>query len=154
MKLYGLEDYEIFSYNTNIYVLYNQLFVDGSSYGRDLLQTLIENSTDEKKIKKIKNNYSHIILCFDLDPQDGQYSKEKIIDLSLFFNESTDNGKLYINYPMVESFSHRHGIGDNEYIKREVSYSDLMQYKQIVNRFTSDPSKLMNDVKVMNQIIL
>ena len=154
METYNLLDYEIVSYNTNIYTLYNQMFTDGSSYGRDLLQTLIENKNTQKDVEILKRKYTHIILCFDLDPHDEQYSKEKIQNMSEFFYESTDNGKLYINYPMIESFSHRNGVNDNDYLTREISHKDIKDYKRIVNEFTPDPSKLIGKKSDVNQIII
>ena len=152
MENYGLDNYNIVSYNTNIYVLYKQLFVDGSSYGVDLLQTLIEHEKNENIKEKLKLNYTHIILCFDLDPHDSQYSNKKIIELSQFFNESTENGKLYLNYPMIESYSHRNGVDDLKYKKREVTCDCLLKYKQIVNKFTPDPNKIY-DSKNMSKVI-
>lgn len=45
--------------------------------------------------------------------------------MSDYFSESTDEGKLYINYPMVEACKHFKDIPDDEYITRAVSIDDI-----------------------------
>ena len=154
MSLYGLQDYyNIVAYKTNIYVLYKQIFKEGTAYGSDLLQTLVENEESLILKEMFKQNNAHIILCFDLDPQDSEYSEEKIIALSNYFNESTENGKLYLNYPMIESFSHCNK-DDNEYINRVVKMVDIPNYKSIVGKFNHDPRKLYENVELMTKIIM
>lgn len=51
-----------------------------------------------------------------------------------YFSESTDRGKLYINYPTVESFKHFKSIPDEEYLFRKIHIDDFndRSYKQIV----------------------
>ena len=134
INIFGINlSYNIVSYNTNIYTLYNHMFKNNTAYGCDLIETLIEHERDIEKIKILRNKYSHVILVFDLDPQDPQFTSDKIITMSEFFNESTENGKLYLNYPMVESFYHMKSIPDDEYANRMVSISAIKNYKQLVN---------------------
>lgn len=57
----------------------------------------------EEKIKKLQEKYTDTILLFDLDPQDKQYNPAKVVRLLKAFNESSDNGKLYLSYPMIEA---------------------------------------------------
>ena len=54
-----------------------------------------------------------------------------------FFNNETENGKLYISYPMIEAFYHINSIPDPEYINRTVDI-DLIansgrEYKALVS---------------------
>lgn len=74
----------------------------------------------------------------DFDPQDPNYSAEKILKLKSIFKESTDNGKLYLNYPMVEAFKHLSSVDDPNYLSLKVLYEDLKEkrYKQIVSDYT------------------
>ena len=83
----------------------------------------------------LDGRYSDIILIFDLDPQDPQFSGDKISEMMKFFNESSDMGKLYINYPMVEAFYHMKAIPDEKYKDYIVSLDELSNgtYKQRVN---------------------
>lgn len=113
LRMYGIaESHEIVSYNTNIYTLYNQMFRDGDPESVDILQLLKEHESDEAKKKIFDYRYSDILLIFDLDPQDPAFTVDKILEMVSFFTESSDMGKLYLNYPMVEAFYHMKDIPD------------------------------------------
>ena len=136
LDMYGIsDDHELVSYNTNIYELYGQMFANGDPDSIDLLQLLKERETDETKKKLFDDRYSDILLVFDLDPQDQLFSADRIIEMAQYFNESTDKGKLYINYPMVESFYHMKSIPDADYMSYTASMDELRDasYKQRVN---------------------
>ena len=126
LSVYGIRDHhQIVSYKTNIYILYKKMFSADDPDSLDLLQVLKENEKDESKKKIFDERYSDILLIFDLDPQDTEFSSEKIRRMLEYFNESTENGKLYINYPMVESFYHLKSLPDPEYNNRTVSLDEL-----------------------------
>lgn len=137
LDVYGInKNHEIVSYNTNIYTLYKEMFVDNEPESIDLLQLLKSRETDESKKSLFNESYSDILLIFDLDPQDGEFSAEKIIKMQNYFTESSDMGKLYLNYPMVEAFYHMKNIPDEEYNGRTVELQELLDksYKTRVNR--------------------
>ena len=126
LDIYGVnEKHEIVSYNTNIYVLYNHMFAGGDPDSLDLLQVLKEHEKDPLKKKIFEVRYSDILLIFDLDPQDRLYSSQKVQQMLAYFNESSENGKLYINYPMVEAFYHMKSIPDPEYYTYTASLQEL-----------------------------
>lgn len=137
LQIYGIGDsHEIVSYNTNIYVLYNEMFRNGDPASLDILQTLKEHERDPDKKKLFDRRYSDILLIFDLDPQDPAYSADKILEMASFFVESSDMGKLYLNYPMVEAFYHMKSIPDEEYNDYTASLEELRshKYKERVTR--------------------
>jgi hypothetical protein len=117
LGIYGIsEDHELYSYNTNIYELYSRLPDDPDDYQYiDLLQILKDREHEPDRLALLNQNYSDIIMIFDFDPQDPQFSPEKIRRMTGYFVESTDMGKLYLNYPMVESFYHMKNIPDPDY---------------------------------------
>ena len=83
-EVYGIsERYEILSYNTNIYTLYREMFSDGDPSSIDTLQNLKEHERDAEKKKLFDNRYSDILLIFDLDPQDPQFSGDKITEMEV-----------------------------------------------------------------------
>lgn len=134
--IYGIaKSHTIVSYNTNIYVLYNEMFKDNSPEDIDLLQILKEHENDEKKKQIFNERYTDILLIFDLDPQDHMFSARKISEMCEYFVESSDMGKLYINYPMVEAFYHMKSIPDPDYYFRYATINELKAklYKQRVN---------------------
>lgn len=130
------ERYEIVSYNTNIYTLYQELFAENDPAVFDLLQLLKEHEPDEQKKKLFDEVYSDILLIFDLDPQDPAYTPEKIKRMAQYFVESSDMGKLYLNYPMVEAFYHMGSIPDPQFDTYCATLQELCDgtYKQRVNR--------------------
>lgn len=136
LHIYGIDNnHEVVSYNTNIYTLYQKMFADGDPSAIDILQLLKEKERDPAKREILEARYSDIILIFDLDPQDPQFSGDKVLEMMGFFTESSDMGKLYVNYPMVEAFYHMKSIPDQNYNDYTVSLSELSQrtYKQRVN---------------------
>ena len=136
-RLYGISDsHEVISYNTNIYVLYNEMFRDGDPASLDILQTLKEHERDPEKKKLFDRRYSDILLIFDLDPQDPAFSAYKILEMASFFVESSDMGKLYLSYPMVEAFYHMKSIPDEDYNGYTASLEELRshKYKERVTR--------------------
>ena len=129
---------EIISYTTNIYELYGKLFKDNEEDSRSLLMLLRSREKDENKKKIFDEHYNEVILIFDFDPQDSLYSAEKLDRLMRYFNNSTENGRLYINYPMVESLFHLSKWDESQEIfnNRYIGKNDLTNYKEIVGAET------------------
>ena len=159
LSVYGIsETHQIVSYNTNIYTLYNQLPDSYDEYDNiDLLQILIEREKDESKRALLNERYSDILLIFDLDPQAPDFAPEKVIKMTSYFTESTNMGKLYLNYPMVESFYHMSDIPDEKYNEYVVALDDLKnkKYKQIVHNIcrNGDYAKFASDKKECSIVI-
>lgn len=128
--------YEIVSYRTNIYALYNEMFEDNDPADMDLLQSLKSHEPDLARKMLFDDSYSDILLIFDLDPQDPGFTPEKIRSMASYFVESSDMGKLYINYPMVEAFYHMASIPDPNFDSYHSTLNELFagEYKARVNR--------------------
>ena len=159
LSVYNIDNkHEIVPYKTNIYILYNSMFKDDDPDALDLLQVLKEHEKNEERKKIFEDRYSDILLIFDLDPQDCLYSAEKIRQMLEYFNESSENGKLYINYPMVESFYHMRSIPDPNYDSYTVSMQELRErtYKSRVQResWSHDYRKFAKNREDCNSVIL
>ncbi|MSA71838.1 hypothetical protein [Holdemania massiliensis] len=128
--------YEIVSYCTNIYTLYKEMFEDNDPDDMDLLQLLKSREPDLVKKTLFDESYSDILLIFDLDPHDFGFNPEKIRHMAKYFVESSDVGKLYINYPMVEAFYHMTSIPDLNFNTYNATLNELSAgtYKARVNR--------------------
>lgn len=123
---------EIVTYKTNIYQLYNSLFAEGE--GADLIRVLKEREKDPSRKSLLNQPFTEIYLLFDYDLHDSQYSDEKIVELMDYFDNSTENGLLLLNYPMLESYRHLRRIPDVAYRYRAVRFDDCFHYKFIVKR--------------------
>lgn len=73
---------------------------------------------------------------FDYERHDTNFSEKRILELQNCFMDMTDMGKLYINYPMIESYQHFKSIPDCEFEDRKVpvSLQSGKRYKELVKR--------------------
>ena len=136
LNIYGIDkQHQIIPYGTHIYALYNSMFLDTDPSDLDILTHLKEHEPDPEKKAIFDKRYSDILLVFDFEPQDPQFSKDKIVQMAEYFSESTDMGKLYINYPMIEAFYHMKSIPDADYNGYTASLDELKarKYKARVN---------------------
>ena len=136
LDIYGIDTkYEIIAYRTNIYTLYHEMFEQNDPEAFSLLQVLKSREPDETRKTIFDDSYSDVLLIFDLDPQDTQFTPEKISYMAEYFVESSDMGKLYINYPMVEAFYHMASIPDPNFDSYYATLEELKakQYKSRVN---------------------
>lgn len=151
--------YQIVSYCTSIYVLYQEFFSSQDSQDElDLLQVLKSREPDLTTKRLFDDKYTDILLIFDLDPQDPMFSEQKIRRMQDYFRESSDMGKLYLNFPMVEAFFHMPNIPDIEFLNRVVGLDELIEkkYKQRVGKESRghDYRKFIRDRKDANYVIL
>ena len=141
-NLYLPQDVTIQPYKNNLYNLYDYLSGYGKNGFEDLnfLLALRENETDENIKRIFDEDYTDILLIFDFDPQDRKFDINKVLRMMEYFSESTENGRLYINYPMVESFYHLNNVRevqlDESFRDRKFTLQELRnhQYKNIVNK--------------------
>lgn len=98
----------VYSFGNNIYNLYKQIMELGTGDIVSLLRE-IHQGNEENPFKDIANSsdFAEIYLFFDYDLQHKFLSLEEINirlkDMLELFDDETSNGKLYINYPMIES---------------------------------------------------
>lgn len=66
------------------------------------------------------------------------------------FEDSTDMGKLYLNYPMIESYLHLKSMPDGEYINRKIPvslqpgdrYKCLVKSESVLGKFIELPHRI------------
>ena len=99
------EDLVKIIFKSNIYSLYGKLKDDEDFL--DVVEVLKEQHTDNEELQKLdREAVSQVFLFFDLDihglAQPIQQSCEQLEELLNFFDNETENGKLFLSYPMVE----------------------------------------------------
>lgn len=123
-----------YPYKSNIYSLYQKIKeYDELTSTIEILKEIAPN----KKMKSFLNiNFSEIYLIFDFDPQEPAYSDTKIKELASLFNNETEFGKLYINYPMMESLRDHNNFDLTNYLSRRVSLENLSSdsYKDYIKK--------------------
>ena len=134
---------DVWIYRTNIYQLYDNI-VD--KYGADWAEENIDidlpfviSKKQQRSPLCYKEDFINIILVFDYERHDTYFSEKKILDMQKCFNDAADMGKLYINYPMIESYLHLRALPDNEYYERKipVSLKPGKKYKSLVDKETA-----------------
>ena len=158
LKIYpeiDIKPEDIIIYTTNIYQLY-KLIVD--KYGDEWFDIDVDLPFivgEKLKMRETlhKVDFMNILLIFDYERHDPFFSEEKINHLQQYFHDSTDVGKLYINYPMVESYKHLFSIPDSGYAERSISVSLQPgdKYKNLVK--DTDIAHLVNLPKKMKEIL-
>lgn len=136
---FGKEERLVCSFGNNIYELYRQLReFDGEG---DIVSILRENKAQLPPGVK-SSDFSEIYLFFDYDFQNTNLNLEEMNErlremLELFDNE-TDNGKLYISYPMVESLCYTKQLPDEHFAEYAISRSDCMNrpFKDFAREFS------------------
>ncbi len=132
MSVLGLaEEKEIYSFGTNIHVPDDKVFGDADPEEVDLLLSLKSIADDEDK-KILSQSYTDVYLVFDAEVHDPRFDPEHMKELLDRFSDSTEDGKLYLNYPMMESYRHMKSLPDPEYTGSVIRSDDLPRYKRIV----------------------
>ena len=98
-----------------------------------------------------KNNFTNIILMFDYEHHDIWFSDEKIIKMQKHFNNISDDGVLYINYPMIESYKDIVSIPHDPYLKKFVSvqcqpgrkYKEKVEKNSIISKYFNTYDRLL-----------
>ncbi|MDQ7090074.1 MAG: hypothetical protein Q9M50_05445 [Methylococcales bacterium] len=94
------------TFNTVIYKLYKDLQkYDELELKFDLIEELRPNNTGVLD-GIVRKNIAEIYLIFDYDGHASNASDEKLTEMLEYFNNETENGKLYISYPMIEAIKH------------------------------------------------
>lgn len=147
---YSDKKYTIYSYNTTIHTLIFKLFENGHiDEDLDIKLALRENEKDEEKRKILSQKYTETFLIFDFEPQHNNLKFNEIRKLLEVFNDSTDKGKLYINYPMMQSYKHISKMPDKKFKEKKVTLEEVHNYKDVVAKQTA-----YHDIKKYNYPIL
>lgn len=129
----GLRDeHHIVPYRTNIHDLLDRLDRDYDGAYADIDIRLVLAAAHPEDRGLLLREYSDILLVFDYEPQDNRFNPERLADFARTFCESSGPGKLYLNYPMVESYKHFERFGDTDYLDSMVSVSEIQGYKKMV----------------------
>ena len=87
------------------------------------------------------SDISEIFLFFDYDFQNSQLSLDEINrrveEMLTLFDDETDNGKLYINYPMIESIRYTKELPDDAYASYTIGREACKDFKRLAREFSA-----------------
>ena len=146
-----LKESPICVYRSNIYSLYsklkdydpfNQLAHDGDTVS--VLREILREKDDTTLEHVVSSDISEIYLFFDYDFQHKRgtlkENNECVRKMLAYFDNETDNGKLYIHYPMLESIRYTKELPDRNYGQYVVNREDCRGFKTLANEFSAYPS--------------
>ncbi len=135
------------TYNSNIYSLYSKLkefdvfeSVAASGNTVTILNDILQKNGDSTLADILEVDVSEIFLFFDYDFQESRLTLEEnnrhIKEMLEYFNDETENGKLYINYPMVESVFYTKQLPDRNYMNYDVTRGACCHFKTLARDFS------------------
>ena len=136
------QKFDIYCLGTNIYSLYKRM--KEIDFNGDLKDVLAEIHPDQKDI--LSKKFAYIYLIFDCDahhPKKNDVRRidkivleniQKLREMAEYFVDETDPtiGKLYINYPMMESYRDCDEFFEDKYSNAIVALTELSNYKSYV----------------------
>ncbi len=135
---------------TNLYSLYDRC--KAYKFECDIRDVLREIVPDEKICETLhQENFTYTYLVFDADLHHkiSEYRKTdisikklleenfpKLIEMAKYFTDETDPsvGRLYINYPMLESFRYCDYFDEDGYPADSISIHDMHKFKQLASQ--------------------
>ena len=145
---------DVWIYGTNIYKLYEDIVKEyGNDWAKDEMDVdlpFVISKKEHPETIYYRNDFTNIILVFDYERHDPAFSEEKILEMQHCFADSTDMGKLYLNYPMIESYLHLKSIPDEEYINRKIlvslqpgdKYKILVRAESVIEKAVELPHRI------------
>ncbi len=141
----------------NIYMLWKQLKED--NFDTDIIEVLRESNTEiEKQLMGLsRDDFSEVYLFFDYDGHQTNLEKtvheDVICQMLESFDNETENGKLYISYPMVEALrDYEPGkCGDGKDCFADIQ--GLSTYKNISANRAYNPHFKEYDFELWKQVI-
>ena len=128
-------DIFILSGEENIYALWQQMKAD--EFDTDIIEVLREKSSSAtKKLDGIsRRDFQEVYLFYDYDPQQnnasGLCSCAVLLEMLKVFDNETENGRLYISYPMSEALRDVRENSCMPFTCCMLPLDDVSKYKQM-----------------------
>lgn len=155
----NIQKENIHVYGAKIYDLYHLIEVE---YGGDWFEQDVDIDiplliSRREGISPVldQRKFTNIYLIFDYEHHDILYSDEKIERMQRHFGSASDDGMLYINYPMIESFIDVKSFAEEEYFQKHISvccqpgrcYKQLAQNNSIIYEYINVYKKIIEELK-------
>lgn len=113
------------TFQNDLYKLYAEISKDEDLDLFELIKELNPSTNEDEQIKKLRRDQiGQIYLFFDFEPNDDKFDGEKLLNMLHRFDNETENGKLFISYPMIEAIRDFSGI--ENYLTRTVEITECL----------------------------
>ena len=133
-------------YGNDIYELFREIDADDDLDITEILRESNNIPTNQEILKDYtRDDFNQVFLFFDFEYQDNHFNMDNLAAMISTFDEETDNGKLFISYPMIEAIRDVPSI--EHYIDHKVSLEHCKGklYKQLSAKgmkIFQDPRKI------------
>lgn len=128
------------SFGNNIYQLYETIMSHNDIEIVSILKEWLIKRNDHSLDDYLVSDFSEIFLFFDYDPHSRDIPlnelNNRIIKMLELFDNETENGKLYINYPMIESIRYTKELPDYNFVKYEIEMEKCSTFKNEAATFS------------------
>lgn len=119
------------TFDSNIYLLWNEMKEDEDL---EVLEILMErNERNRIVLEEMKDEISEVYLFFDYDGHADEASDDDLEEMISFFDNETEEGKLFLSYPMVEALRHFNPEQIN-FAELAVEAKKNIHYKNVVHK--------------------
>lgn len=139
-KCYAKQEYKTYVYKTNLHILAKRLEEDYPDFDEDeidirLVLRSYEESNNQRDV--LSANYTDIYLIFDFEPQHDSPHFKTIGRMLNYFYDSSFRGKLFINYPMMQSYRHFSRLPEPLFYDVKATSDEWKRYKRIVGEVSA-----------------
>ena len=140
---------KLYVFHTNIYTLYQAMKKIGFAGDiRDVLASL-PNMKDQDLQTLRNTKFAYTYLVFDCEAQHTEYNEKSLhiddvakdnmdhlLEMAEYFTNETDPsvGKLYVNYPMMESYRDCDSFFEDRYQSARISIDNIKKYKKMTGQ--------------------
>lgn len=139
-NILGIKDKVVCTWNSDIYSLYIKIKDDKDVNVFRVLQKQLEKRCEDTLKNYQSQDFSETYFFFDYDFQDRKHTISErncaIQEMFTIFNNETENGKLYISYPMVEAIRYCKKLPDPDYNNYVVSQEECLSFKALTSQFS------------------
>lgn len=129
---------EYYIVGTTFHLLYKKLVTNEWDIVGTLKQIDYEKG-DSRLANYNSSDFAEIFLFFDYDPHsrngDIHLLNEELGEMLAFFDNETTNGKMYVNYPMIEALRYTKELPDENFYTYICPVKDCGKFKQMAANF-------------------
>lgn len=125
-------------FDAELYQLYEQLKKD--EFAADIVNVLKERNTKSAEILKEYNrdSFAAVYLFFDYDAHSTLADDDKVNEMLEYFDNETENGCLYLSYPMVEAIRHFRDMDSFKDLVAKCKRSKSLETMKCPNKLTCE----------------
>lgn len=125
-------------FDAEIYQLYEHLKKD--EFAVDIVNVLKEHNPKNAEILKEYNrdSFAAVYLFFDYDAHSTLADDDKICEMLEYFDNETENGSLYLSYPMVEAIRHFRDMDSFKDLVAKCKWGKSLESMKCPNKLTCE----------------